>query len=132
MPRLTRYSETLLPTVHGHFKAIVYRRGERETIAITLGDLGGADPVFVRAHAECFTGEALGSLACDCGERLNQALAHIQRIGRGVVVYLRDERRAHHLESRAPLPRDHRLVAEILADLGVARVQEHGEERLRA
>ena len=132
MPGLLRYAETLLPTVHGHFNAIVYRRGERETVVITLGDLKGAEPVFVHVHTECFTGEALGSLACDCGERLDQALAHIQRIGRGVLVYLRDERRTHHLASRAPLPRDYRLVAEILGDLGVERVQEHGEERARA
>lgn len=64
-----------------------------EHLAITCGELKGAQKVFVRAHSECFTSEVLGSLKCDCREQLETAMSAIARRGKGVIVYLRQEGR---------------------------------------
>jgi len=65
----------------------------KEHIAITMGDCGSDEPLLIRIHSECLTGDALGSLRCDCGEQLNEALRRISQEGRGAILYLRQEGR---------------------------------------
>lgn len=84
-----------LPTKYGHFKIYGYENklnGEHH-IALTMGDVADGNPVLCRVHSECFTGDVLGSLKCDCGEQLDQALKEIAKEGRGVLLYLRQEGR---------------------------------------
>jgi 3,4-dihydroxy 2-butanone 4-phosphate synthase/GTP cyclohydrolase II len=87
--RVRRVAETRLPTRHGDFTAVGYRDlvTGAEHLALVAGDPSSADAV-VRVHSECLTGDALGSLRCDCGPQLDAALAAVGRRG-GVVVYLR-------------------------------------------
>lgn len=137
--------ETLLPTVHGDFRVRAYR--DRTTgsdhLAIIAGTPG--DGSIVRVHSECLTGEAFGSLKCECGPQLQSALDTVQREG-GVVVYLRghegrgiglvNKLRAYALQEQGldtldanvalGLPvdaRDYAAAAGILADLGIDRVR---------
>ncbi|MDG2018002.1 MAG: GTP cyclohydrolase II [Porticoccaceae bacterium] len=65
----------------------------KEHIAITMGNCAANEPLAVRIHSECLTGDALGSLRCDCGEQLQEALRSIAEIGRGAILYLRQEGR---------------------------------------
>ena len=65
----------------------------KEHVAITMGDTAGDEPVLVRIHSECLTGDALGSLRCDCGEQLQKAMQMIAERGRGAILYLRQEGR---------------------------------------
>ncbi len=87
------YAEAKLPTGFGEFDVRVYREGEVEHLAISCGELFGAKDVAVRIHSECLTSEVLGSLKCDCKAQLDKALALIQELGRGIVLYLRQEGR---------------------------------------
>jgi 3,4-dihydroxy 2-butanone 4-phosphate synthase/GTP cyclohydrolase II len=88
-----RVAETRLPTRHGDFTAYGYRItvDSSEHIALVHGDISGAadDPVLVRVHSECLTGDVFGSNRCDCGPQLDEALARVVAEGRGVVIYLR-------------------------------------------
>jgi GTP cyclohydrolase II len=86
---------TELPTEHGTFDVRVFRYGggSEEHLAISCGELAGAESVLVRLHSECFTGEVLGSHKCECAQQLSAALQAIRAAGRGVVVYLRQEGR---------------------------------------
>ena len=89
--QVERVVETSLPTVHGDFRAVGYRSlidGE-EHVALIMGDIGDGEDVLVRVHSECLTGDALGSLRCDCGPQLHTALDQVAAEGRGVVLYLR-------------------------------------------
>jgi GTP cyclohydrolase II/3,4-dihydroxy 2-butanone 4-phosphate synthase/GTP cyclohydrolase II len=95
--RVIRYAEAAMPTRSGRLTVVVYREhaSEKEHLAIIAGDpakLAG-EGVLCRVHSECWTGETLGSLKCDCRDQLDQALAAITAAGRGVVVYLRQEGR---------------------------------------
>ncbi|VBY40143.1 GTP cyclohydrolase II [Burkholderia pseudomallei] len=91
--RLVRYAESTLPTRVGSFRLIVYRtESGQEPIAIVAGDPAG-ERTLARVHSECWTGEVLGSLRCDCREQLEAALTAIRERGRGLVVYLRQEGR---------------------------------------
>jgi GTP cyclohydrolase II len=92
---LTRYAESEIPTRQGRFRVVVYRdcKDDTEHVAIIRGDVRGREGVLCRVHSECWTGEVLGSLKCDCREQLERALDAIAQAGRGVVVYLRQEGR---------------------------------------
>jgi GTP cyclohydrolase II len=84
-----------IPTPAGTFQLYLYTNNydEKEHLAIILGDVSGKEDVLLRIHSECFTGDVLGSLRCDCGEQLERAMQAIARAGRGVVLYLRQEGR---------------------------------------
>jgi 3,4-dihydroxy 2-butanone 4-phosphate synthase/GTP cyclohydrolase II len=87
--------EVDLPTEYGHFKLIPFRQKSNglEHIAIIKGNVETEDPVLVRVHSSCATGDIFGSLRCDCGEQLHKALRMIEKEGRGAVVYLSQEGR---------------------------------------
>lgn len=84
-----------MPTLYGHFKMIAFREKhtQNEHIALVKGEWGKDEPVLVRVHSSCFTGDILGSLRCDCGEQLHQALQMVEAEGRGVVLYMNQEGR---------------------------------------
>ena len=91
-----------LPTEHGNFRIRVFHEEETglDHVALLLGDMGGPDPVLVRVHSECLTGDAFGSLRCDCGPQLQTALKMIQDVGWGCLVYLRQEGRGIGLHAK--------------------------------
>ena len=95
-------SEAVLPTLHGHFKIRVFKEEETgmDHVALTMGDMSGPDPVLVRVHSECLTGDVFGSLRCDCGPQLQSALDAVARKGWGVVLYLRQEGRGIGLHAK--------------------------------
>jgi GTP cyclohydrolase II len=82
-----------LPTRYGEFRIHLYSDQDKDHIALVIGDLSGTQPVLVRVHSECLTGEVFGSLRCDCGEQLSRALQLIAAAGRGVLLYMRQEGR---------------------------------------
>lgn len=87
-------SKAHLPTQFGDFEIHGFTDSEnREHIAITKGDFPSNTPPLVRIHSECFTGDVLGSLKCDCGAQLQSALSLIEKEKQGIVIYLRQEGR---------------------------------------
>ena len=90
-----RVAEAMLPTEYGEFTAIAYKSDidTDEHLALVMGDLATDEPVLVRVHSECLTGDVFGSLRCDCGEQLQMAMQMIAEEGRGVVIYMRQEGR---------------------------------------
>jgi GTP cyclohydrolase II len=141
-----RVARAGLPTRYGTFEMFVYDAADhKEHVALTVGAIGDGEPVLVRAHSECLTGDAFGSARCDCGEQLHDSLRFLQQQGRGVLLYLRQEGRgvgltnkisAYALQERGldtveanlalGLPedaRDYRAAAEMLLDLGVPRAR---------
>nr|AIF08694.1 GTP cyclohydrolase II (ribA, RIB1) [uncultured marine group II/III euryarchaeote KM3_31_G10]AIF19844.1 GTP cyclohydrolase II (ribA, RIB1) [uncultured marine group II/III euryarchaeote KM3_87_G11] len=139
-------SDARLPTSHGEFRIRVFHEQSTgfDHVGLTLGDMFGPDPVLVRIHSECLTGDALGSTRCDCGAQLDTALKQIQESGWGCLVYLRQEGRgiglhekikAYHLQDKGadtmeanlmlghPADaRDYRIAAEILKTVGISSV----------
>ncbi len=88
--------EVDMPTAYGHFRLIPFRQISNglEHIAIIKGNIAvGDEPVLVRVHSSCATGDIFGSLRCDCGDQLHEALRMIEREGRGAVIYLSQEGR---------------------------------------
>ena len=90
-----RGEEVDLPTTWGHFRLIPFRQKDNglEHIALIKGDVTGDDPVLVRVHSSCATGDIFGSLRCECGDQLHLAMQMIEREGRGAVLYLNQEGR---------------------------------------
>ena len=86
---------TRIPTINGEFKLDLFYEAKtgKEHMAFTLGDLKGGVPPLIRIHSECFTGDVLGSLRCDCGPQLAASLKMISSEGRGALIYLRQEGR---------------------------------------
>lgn len=144
--RVSLRAESLVPTAHGTFRFLAYKDRITGTdhIAVVAGDLTEAAPL-VRVHSECLTGEAFGSLKCECGPQLDAALAAIA-VGGGVVIYMRghegrgigliNKLRAYSLQEQGldtvdanlalGLPadaRDYAAAAGILGDLGVSQVR---------
>jgi GTP cyclohydrolase II len=92
---ITHMASARIPTRFGEFQLRLYRNNQdaKEHLALVLGDVADHANVLTRIHSECFTGDVLGSLRCDCGEQLEHALEHIATEGAGVLLYLRQEGR---------------------------------------
>ena len=90
-----RGEEVDLPTAYGHFHLIPFRQKDNglEHVALIKGDVTGDEPVLVRVHSSCATGDIFGSLRCECGEQLHKAMQAIDKEGRGAVIYLNQEGR---------------------------------------
>ena len=102
MDQLVIPSDAKLPTDQGDFRIRVFHDAESglDHVALTLGEMEGPNPVLVRVHSECLTGDAFGSLRCDCGPQLNAAIRQIQEVGWGCIVYLRQEGRGIGLHAK--------------------------------
>ncbi len=94
--RLTkRVADTKLPTKYGDFRAVGFiniLNGEHH-VALVKGDIGDGEDILCRVHSECLTGDAFGSLKCDCGQQLAAAMTAIEKEGRGILLYMRQEGR---------------------------------------
>jgi 3,4-dihydroxy 2-butanone 4-phosphate synthase/GTP cyclohydrolase II len=99
---IERVAEARLPTKYGAFKAIAYRSqvDPGEHIAMTIGTWNADQPVLVRIHSECLTGDVFGSLRCDCGEQIEMALTILGKEGAGVFLYMRQEGRGIGLHNK--------------------------------
>jgi 3,4-dihydroxy 2-butanone 4-phosphate synthase/GTP cyclohydrolase II len=133
-------SAARVPTPYGDFTAVVFASllDGVEHVALVRGDVAGRSDVPAHVHAECLTGDTFGSLRCDCGRRLDAALADIAAADAGVLVYLRDHvspARSLLHELHTDRHQDHVLddgiAAQILTDLGVRPPFPAGEQRLR-
>ena len=87
--RIERIASARIPTTYGEFQLACYRSpaDEKEHLALVMGEVAGKENVLVRIHSECFTGDVLGSLRCDCGPQLHHAMQRIAADGEGVIVF---------------------------------------------
>ncbi len=95
-------ADARLPTKYGEFRIRIFHESSTglDHVALTLGDMSGPDPVLVRVHSECVTGDSFASTRCDCGSQLEYTLEEIQRKGWGCLVYLRQEGRGIGLHAK--------------------------------
>lgn len=144
---ISKKTSARIPTVEGEFQLCLYvsNQDHKEHLVLVMGDLAGAQDVVVRVHSECFTGDVLGSLRCDCGKQLHQAMRFIAASGAGILIYLRqegrgigmlDKLRAYNLQDigydtvdanlllgHKADERDYTVAALILKDLGVPSIR---------
>ena len=145
--RVERLTTARIPTAHGEYSLCLYGNNldNKDHLALVMGEIEGQESVLVRIHSECFTGDVLGSLRCDCRAQLDQALRMIAGERRGVVIYLRqegrgiglrDKLRAYNLQDQGydtveanwllghkADERNYDLAAAILEDLGLRSVR---------
>jgi 3,4-dihydroxy 2-butanone 4-phosphate synthase/GTP cyclohydrolase II len=144
---VVREAETPLPTEWGEFRLILYGStiNDEHHVALVRGEVAGKKDVLVRVHSSCFTGDVLGSMRCDCGPQLHQAMRQVAEAGEGVILYMHQEGRGiglvnkmkaymlqdqgmdtveanEHLGFR-PDPRDYGIGCQILVDLGLTTLR---------